>query len=102
MKNDEVNKGRLLAFLSYFGILSVLPFLIQPKNKYAVSHGRQGLCIFTWLVIASFLSIMPFLGHFIFLFSVVFCFIFMVVGILNALAGRMWTVPLFGKFFIND
>jgi len=98
-ENNDVNRGRLLAVLSYFGILSILPFLIQPNNDYAIAHGRQGLCLFSWLVIASFLNIFPVLGHYVFVVSVFLCLIFMVVGILNAIAGRTWTVPLFGKYF---
>ena len=98
-ENGDINKGRPLAFLSYLGILAILPFILQPKNEYAVSHGRQGLCLFAWFVAASFFSIMPVFGPLIFIASGVLVLIFMAIGMMNALAGRTWAVPVLGKFF---
>lgn len=99
IKVEDVKKGKVLAFLSYFGILAILPFILQPQNEFAVSHGRQGLCLFSWFVAASFFSIMPVLGPLIFLGSSILVFIFMIVGMCNALAGRSWSVPILGMFF---
>jgi len=99
MNLDEINKGKPLAVLSYFGILAILPFLIQPGNRYAISHGRQGLCIFTCFVVATFFSIVPIIGPLFWTLTFIFSFILMIMGIFNAATGRVWIVPVVGQFF---
>ncbi|MBF0275349.1 MAG: hypothetical protein HQK84_08985 [Nitrospinae bacterium] len=99
MEHDVIQKGKALAVISYFGILAILPFLIQPNNAYAVSHGRQGLCIFAWFVVATFFSIIPFIGPIFWTFSFIACMVLMVLGIIHAITGRTWVVPVVGKFF---
>jgi len=96
---DDVSRGKLLAVLSYLGILSIIPFIVQPDNSFAVSHGRQGLCVFCWFVAASFFSITPVIGPIIFLVSAILCLVFMVIGATTAIAGRTWVVPVFGQYF---
>jgi len=96
---DDVARGKALAVISYIGLLSIIPFIVQPNNSYAVAHGRQGLCVFCWFVTASFFSIAPVIGPFVFFASAVLCLAFMAIGMLTAIAGKTWVVPLFGKYF---
>ncbi|MBT3921408.1 MAG: hypothetical protein HOF21_02415 [Nitrospina sp.] len=96
---DDVARGKLLAVLSYVGILSIVPFIVQPNNNFAVAHGRQGLCVFCWFVAASFFSIAPVIGPFVFLASAVLCLVFMFIGMTTAIAGRTWVVPVLGQYF---
>ena len=98
-EQEEVKKGRPLAFLSYLGVLAILPFIFQSDNEYAVAHGRQGLALFAWFVAASFFSIMPVLGPLVFVVSAGLVLILSFVGMMNALAGRTWTIPVVGNLF---
>lgn len=99
LNTDDVARGKLLAILSYIGILSIVPFIVQPNNNFAVAHGRQGLCVFCWFVVASFFSIAPIIGPVFFLVSAVLCLVFMVIGMATALAGKTWVVPVLGQYF---
>ncbi|HIJ50660.1 MAG TPA: hypothetical protein HPP54_06370 [Nitrospinae bacterium] len=97
--DEDVVRGKVLAVLSYIGILSIVPFIVQPDNNFAVSHGRQGLCVFCWFVGASFFSIAPIVGPLVFLVSAFLCLVFMFIGMATAIAGRTWVVPVLGQYF---
>jgi uncharacterized membrane protein len=105
---------RFPAFLAYLvpilGSIYVLVF--QRKNAFAVFHARQslGLVIFivgtflAWLVAGYLLSLIPYMIVFtVSLFSLVisaavFSIIAWIMGMVNALKGRVVILPLFGNF----
>ena len=105
---------RYAAFLAYLipliGSIYVLAF--QRKNSFAVFHARQslGMLIFligsflAWFVAGYILALIPYM----LIFSVaLFClvitaFVFVIVawilGMSNALKGRVVMLPIFGGF----
>ena len=44
--NNEESSGMLLGILSYFGILSLIPYFVEKKNSFVVYHAKQGLNLF--------------------------------------------------------
>ena len=40
--SEEIKRGKLLSIISYFGVLSLIPFLTS-NNKYVLYHSKQGI-----------------------------------------------------------
>lgn len=91
---------KLLSALGYLGILFLVPYLVHPQNRYAVFHANQGLV----LLIAAFAGgvvsgVIPIIGWLILgpIVSLT-ALVFAIMGIVNALNGRMKRLPLIGNF----
>ncbi|MCL2109758.1 MAG: hypothetical protein FWH20_10485 [Oscillospiraceae bacterium] len=99
----EANKG--MALLSYVGILFVIPLFAIPQSKYARFHVNQGIILMLVWVALSVLNL-PFqvISAFIhfnpFGFLYIIPFIYMVIGIINALSGKAAELPIIGKLRI--
>lgn len=107
---DDINKNKALSILSYIGFLFIIPLIAAPQSKFAKFHANQGLILFiAEAVIGVASSIVTTIGYFIAsfiggLFSAVFSlvgivsFIFMVIGIINAVQGKAKELPIIGGF----
>jgi len=40
---EEIENGKLMALLSYIGILALIPYFAEKENKYVRFHAIQGL-----------------------------------------------------------
>ena len=40
---EEIDNGKLMALLSYIGILALIPYFAEKENKYVRFHAIQGL-----------------------------------------------------------
>lgn len=56
MDAKEVSEGKGLAILSYFGLLSLIPYFVEKKNKFVRFHAVQGLNLFIVEVIYGIIS----------------------------------------------
>lgn len=43
---EEIDAGKLMAILSYLGILCLIPYFAEKDNKYVRYHAIQGLNLF--------------------------------------------------------
>jgi uncharacterized membrane protein len=101
-------------FLAYFGILSLVPFLLMrdqradPKKEYVYWHARQGLALmlcvivlgFALMMVDLFLGWIPFVGWAL---SLVSCcvwpvYLLVVIGAhvacwIKAFGGQKWPFP---------
>lgn len=115
----EQNKG--IAWLSYFGLLILVPMLARKTSKYCAHHVKQGWTLFaaefayiivTQILLAIIGAIFP--GHLSYfliyvpstvywIFSTVFSlgyiyfFVMAIMGIVYAAKGKTKTLPLIGK-----
>ncbi len=108
---EDIEQNKLLAVLSYFSLLVILPIFLAKESKYARFHANQGLILMIvtmgWQFASSMLSlafsrfwwqmrfILPFIGIVYILLLVLF-----VMGVANALSGKAKELPLIGKFRI--
>ena len=109
-RDAENNKG--MAVIAYIGILCLIPLLTGDyrKSPFLKFHTNQGVVLFiTWIawVFASFLLDFILRGWFLgLLFSFVRfaiwigVLVLVVLGIINAVNGRMKPLPVIGKFTI--
>lgn len=94
-KPDEVTgvePNKLMAALSYLGILVLIPLFVARNDKYVVFHAKQGLVILIGFFIAGIGAWMP-------LISIIANLLFLVllvvdiIGLIQALQGKMWRIP---------
>ena len=107
---EDVKANKVMAVLSYRGILVLVPLLAGNKNsEYLRHHINQGLVIWIGSLLADILSGDSFLGFSLFsvwplemaggILSLV-CFILMIVGIVDACRGVKRELPVAGAFKI--
>ncbi len=87
---NDVEDNKLWAVLGYLGILCLIPLLGKKDSPFAQYHAKQGLV----LLIGYVVSWIPFLGWIIGLGILILA----IIGILNALGGKMTPLPLVGQY----
>ncbi len=97
---EYIKKGRALAWLSYFGLLLIIPAIVQRNNPYTVFHVKQGMALLIVNVIFIFICFEANL-------PVIFCqtvsvvlLIINIIGIVNAIMGKVKPLPIVG--FIGE
>ena len=105
--DSDIQKNKLMAILAYLSWLVLIPLLFAMKSKFARFHVNQGIVLaVAELVCGLILGILRRLPLIGWIFSVagsllgLVCFLFSVLGILNALNGRAKELPLVGRFRI--
>jgi uncharacterized membrane protein len=94
----DFEENRLLAAVGYLGILCLVPLLAKKDSAFCQFHGRQGLVIFiVWLILWA-CNIIPFLGQLIWILGSLVVLILVILGIVHALNGEEWEVPVLGKY----
>ncbi len=88
-------KNVAMAVLCYLGFLVLVPLLTEAKNDAFVKyHIKQGLVLLIFWVIASAITWLPLVGAILWLGVV----ILMIIGILNAVAGKEEPLPIIGQY----
>ncbi|MBM3245329.1 MAG: hypothetical protein FJZ15_06025 [Candidatus Omnitrophica bacterium] len=90
----EIEEGKILAVVSYWFFLCILPFLLKKDNKFAVFHGKQGLVLFIFLVAGFIFNIIPFLGWLVYRVISFIYLLFLLWGTINALMGKYYRLPI--------
>jgi uncharacterized membrane protein len=108
-EQPELKEARLLGAASYILFLCFLPPLLLKENKFAMHHARQGFLLFFVEIVLAILvyivehsiGLIPILG---FLIVVVLKFVAgvavlltAVIGIVKAVSGQYWTIPVVGE-----
>ncbi len=103
---EDIKKGKALGILSYLGILVLIPYLSEKKNKYVIFHAKQGIILLIAEIIVG--GILWFLGLILswrvsWLVSIcqtAFFFLSLVLsfmGIKNVCDGKAKELPLINK-----
>ena len=92
---SDISSNKLMAILSYIGILVLIPLLAAKDSPYARYHANQGLVLLVFLIIVLILGkIWGFLGW----VGFIVWFVLAIIGIVNAAKGRAKELPIIGKF----
>lgn len=94
----DIEANKLLALLSYIGILWLIPLLVAPKSGFARFHVNQGLVLWIANILIGFLAIIPILGWIAAFVCGIISFVLMILGIINAVQGVAKELPIVGKF----
>lgn len=88
----DIEDNKLVAALSYVGILVFVPLLLKKDSKYAYEHAKQGLMIFIAGLVGSFVFWIPLIGWAL----AIALFIVDVIALVKCLQGEFWEVPGIG------
>jgi len=94
--DKDIEENKAITFLSYLGVLCLIPLLAKKDSKFAQFHAKQGLVLFIGAVIVSFINIVPFLGQLLFFIVLVFVTVVSIMGLINVAQGEMKKLPIVG------
>ncbi len=110
--SDDIEKNKLVAGLSYFGILFFLPLVVAPESRFGKFHANQALvlllaCI-VGMVAISIINIFLTLiwWRFVLISSVLYTIfgvallVVAIIGLVNAFQGKAVELPLICKIKI--
>lgn len=114
----DIEQNKVMAILSYFGILVFIPIFAAKDSKFARYHANQGLALFIalfgWWIVDYILTMLlrsllwrglglweiySLCGTVLNLVYIVFT-VLAVIGIINALNGKAKELPVIGKYKI--
>jgi uncharacterized membrane protein len=109
-----VEEGKSLAWLSYLGILFLVPLFVQRQNHYTMFHVRQGIVLMGLWVISFIVGILQVIIHIIVsmldipyasccvdvglgvlqLAIIIIALVLSIIGIVKSLSGELWRKPI--------
>lgn len=108
----DVQENKVISILCYFGILLLIPYLVKKDSEYVKFHSNQGLILLivnialsiVSAVIGAILGLIPYIGGILsgLIGGVISlaCFALMIIGIVNAVTGKMKELPIIGGYRI--
>ena len=93
MQSDET--GKVLAGLSYFSVLFVLPYLFRKDDEFATYHAKQGMGLFVAGIIGDIVGKMFGVGWFVTIARIFLA----LTGVGNAINGKKKPLPYIGEWF---
>jgi uncharacterized membrane protein len=94
---EDIEKNKVMALLAY--IIFFIPLIAAPNSKFAKYHANQGLVLFLLyiaIIILSNISILGFLEY----IGGLFVLVLVILGIINAVNGKVKPLPLIGGITI--
>ncbi len=96
----DIDENKVLAAISYLGILVLIPLLVKKDSKFVREHAKQGLALFIaevilWLVEVIF-GWIPVLGTIVRILAWIAWIaigIVSLIGLIYALMGKFWKIP---------
>lgn len=92
---EEIEKGKTMAFVAY--LIFFIPLLMDEyrNNKFVMYHTEQSIVL---LILNIILAIVGTVTCGIGLVLYIAWIIFLIMGIMNALGGKVQPLPLIGQF----
>jgi len=94
MDKQEPN---LIAILSYFGLLFLIPLFANKDDSFVQFHAKQGLVLFIFEAATAVFAAVPILGWFGAPLLYIFWFILSIIGIVNVVKGKQEKLPVIGN-----
>lgn len=99
MDPDDVKNNKVMAVLSYIGILVLIPIFAAKNSKFVKFHANQGLVLFLLAIVFTALGKLKVIGWLFDICSIA-VFILAVVGIIYACQGKAKELPVVGNWKI--
>lgn len=99
MDPKDVEDNKVMALLSYIGVLVLVPLLAKKDSKYAQFHAKQGLVLFLAEIANGILYLIPgvnFVWFFVGWIVSIFFIVLSIMGIMNAYQGKAKELPVIG------
>jgi len=95
---EDIQDNKVIAALSYFGLLVLVPLLAKKDSPYCQFHAKQGLVLLIAWVIIGIIAVIPILGWIVGFLGSIFLLVLFVIGLINALGGKAKELPVIGQF----
>jgi len=95
-KDAEDNK--VIAAIGYVWILCLIPLFGKKGSKFAQFHAKQGLVLLVGWFLLWVVGWIPVLGWLVMMAGSITILVLSVLGILNALQGKYWEMPVLGEY----
>lgn len=89
---------KFLSAIGYLGVLCLVPLLLERKSAFAQHHGKQGLILLIAWMLIWIGNIIPILGQIVWVIGSVMFIMLIILGMVNAFAGRLWEMPILGAY----
>ena len=101
---DTPDCNKWFGVLAYLGPVLFVPMFVKKDSKFAQFHVRQGFNLLVFwiasIVLRYTLGIIPYVGTYFFRYVInvaqIGIAVFAIIGIINALRGKMQPLPWFG------
>lgn len=97
-----IDEGKNMAAIAYITIIGLIIAYVQnneKKNAFTAYHIRQSLGIAVTGFALGIIGVIPILGWLIIIFGSIGLLVLWVMGLMNALNGKIAPVPLLGEKF---
>lgn len=96
----DIEENKAITFLSYLGVLALVPLLAKKESEFAQFHAKQGTVLFALWFLASYASgIIPAVGHSLILPVVSLAgVVFTIMGLVNVASGAKKELPIIGEW----
>ncbi|KAA0206996.1 DUF4870 domain-containing protein [Candidatus Uhrbacteria bacterium] len=94
----DIDDNKVIAALSYLGILVLIPLLVKKDSKFTQEHAKQGLVLFIAEIIGSVIAMVPIIGWLLAPFIGIAFLIVALVALIKCLMGEFWEIPLIGPY----
>ncbi len=91
----RTEEGRMAAIMAYIPLLCFIPLLNMKENKEARFHARQGVMLFL-IELVAVLFLIDGVSAFVFRAILILAIAMAVAGIILALQGRNYKLPIIG------
>ena len=91
---ERTMRSRMMALMSYLGVLVFVPLAMNRDDEYVYFHARQGLIIWIAGILAIFMLYLPGLGKLLFSFLAMMVVIFSLLGLISVLLRKAWKLPI--------
>jgi uncharacterized membrane protein len=92
--NKDVEENKIMAAIGYIWILCLIPLFLKRRSAFAQFHAKQGLILFILELIGWLIFWIPLIGFLLYIVVILFA----VLGIMSALQGKYWEMPILGKY----
>lgn len=93
-------KNKLLAAIAYVWVLCIVTIICGKEDPFARYHANQGLVLLianiASVIVGFILGLIPFIGPIVSWIISIALFVFMILGIINAVKGEMKPLPFIG------
>lgn len=95
----DAGQHKALAIIGYIiPLLFFIPLITDAKNNaFAKFHANQQLNLLIFWVAINVIAVIPILGWLVYMIGIIAGFVFMIMGVINAVNNRMTPLPLIGK-----
>lgn len=94
----DIDENKVLACLSYIGLLFLVPLLAKKDSKFAQEHAKQGLVLCIVYVALLIVGVVPVIGWLLGFFGSLALLVVDLIALVKCLQGTFWEVPLVGKY----